>query len=81
MLTPAKLHEEYLALRKRYPETFTTSEEQVFAWRKKQAKMAEATQQWFAAVWQLERLVALRPAESEFQARLEKARAKLGRKE
>ena len=63
-------------LRRAYPADFSTSEKEVAEWHQAQAEESEMDEQWFAAVFHLERLLARHP-DAALTKRLKCARAHL----
>jgi len=63
--------------RTQYPSDFTTSTDKIAAWHELEAEDSQEQEQWFAAVFHLERLLALRPADPSLPKRLSRAKAHL----
>ena len=61
-------------LKAEYPGSFETTEPEIVAWHLWAADSAEKNDQWFAAVFHLRCLSAIRPADPTLARRLEKAR-------
>jgi hypothetical protein len=60
-----------------YPADFTTAHRETAAWHDVQAQDSELQKEWFAVVFHLEHLNALRPGDPEVLRRLETARRNL----
>lgn len=61
-------------LRAKYPRDFETSVEEIAAWHQFEAQDSELQEQWSAAAFHLERLLALRPGDQSLKERLARAR-------
>jgi WD40 repeat protein/serine/threonine protein kinase/tetratricopeptide (TPR) repeat protein len=70
-------HEAWQDLRARHPARFTTTGPQVAAWHRRQGADAQKAGDGFAARWQAERLVALRPEDGSAWAALGAAHAEM----
>lgn len=64
-------------LRAKYPSDFTTSSEEIAAWHESEAATSEFEGQWVAAVFHLERLLALRAGDQALSGRLARAKEHL----
>jgi WD40 repeat protein/serine/threonine protein kinase len=64
-------------LRAKYLSDFTASSEEIAAWHELEAAKSELAQQWFAVVFHLERLLALRPGDNPLSERLARANGHL----
>src|ERR1043165_8241504 len=60
-------------LRRKYPSDFTTTDQEIGAWHEFRAEESELQQQWFAAAFHLQRLLALRPGDQSLIRRLARA--------
>ena len=74
----ADLREEWVKLKAAAPGDFSTAPAAVADWRRRQASDAEAAGQWFAAAWNLDRLLADAPDDPDLRRRRAVAAAKLG---
>ena len=61
-------------LRAKHPESFSTSSDEVARWHEFQADDSESKDQWFAAVFHLERILSLHRGDQDIAERLAKAR-------
>jgi WD40 repeat protein len=64
-------------LRTHYPSDFSTSADEIVAWHAFEAEDSQLREQWSAAGFHLERLLALRPADPSLAERLARAKAHL----
>ena len=78
-LSANKLHTLFVDLATKYPVSIELEAARLLEWQKRQAMSAEGTQNWFAAVWHLEKLANIYPADTTLQERLTSARKQLER--
>jgi WD40 repeat protein len=64
-------------LRAKYPSDFMTSSDEIAAWHELEAAKSELQQQWLAAAFHLERLLALRPGDQALSGRLARVNGQL----
>jgi WD40 repeat protein len=75
--TAESLKRTWEQLRAVYPSDFSTSDEEIAAWHQRQADESEKSDEWFAVVFHLERLLALQPEDAALSNRLAAAKIHL----
>jgi hypothetical protein len=72
-LTALTVRSTWQALRAKHPDDYGISREQALAWHRREAEASENAQQWFAALFHLDQLLAGGPADEELRKRRELA--------
>jgi WD40 repeat protein/tRNA A-37 threonylcarbamoyl transferase component Bud32 len=67
-MNPADLQESWASLKKRYPDSFTSSAAEVAAWHRDSIEEYLRGEQWAAAVWHLDRLLPSRSGDARLLA-------------
>jgi WD40 repeat protein len=76
-LDARELQEGWRSLREKYPATFERTRQQVLAWHRNEAQSFLATEQWPAALWHLDRLLAQAAGDRVYWAAKGRAHASL----
>ena len=76
-LQASELVEGWRRLRAKYPGDFAAAPAEALAWHQREAEASEKAQQWFAAVFHLDRLIAAQPDDRPLRNRRTSAYAHL----